>query len=416
MLLVGGGGREHALGWKISQSKLVEGVYYAPGNGGTINNLPLQASEFEKLASFARSKDCLTVVGPEWPISQGIVDYFLEHDLEIFGPTSRAARIETSKSFAKDLLKNEGIPTPEFRTFTDHEAAKNYVLNQPDDLVIKADGIAAGKGVVVCGNHQEAIDAIDELMVRKVFGPAGDKIVIEERIKGLEVSLIVLSDGNSTKAFCACKDYKKLADGELGPNTGGMGSFSPVPYVDNDWEKMVLENIINRTVTVLNSNSVPFIGFLYAGLMIDTRGKTYVLEFNARMGDPECQSLMVRLDSDLFEYLTHAVNYSLDELPAFRWKDCSSVCVVMTSKGYPSNYSKGQAIRGLKDTYPPGIRIFHSGTKRDLNGQIATNGGRVLSVTAIDSDLMEARHRAYEVVNEIAWGANEEYFRRDIGS
>ncbi|MGE5662168.1 MAG: phosphoribosylamine--glycine ligase, partial [Ignavibacteriales bacterium] len=342
VLIIGGGGREHALGWKISQSNLVESVYYAPGNAGTINNVPIQPNDFEKLVAFAKSKNCFTIVGPEAPISLGIVDYFSARDLKIFGPSSRAAKIETSKSFAKDLLQSNGIPTPQFATFTNHQEAVDYVLKQSEALVIKADGIASGKGVIVCNSQEEAINAIEAMMVKRIFGEAGDKIVIEERIRGQEVSVIVLSDGSNIKTFPTCRDYKNIADGNAGPNTGGMGSFSPVPYVSQDTQRQIMYDIIERTVSVMKSNSAPFTGFLYAGLMIDNRGKASVLEFNARMGDPECQSLMVRLNSDLFEYLAFAEARKLDELPPLQWKDQTSICVVMAAKGYPARYQKGE--------------------------------------------------------------------------
>lgn len=416
VLIVGGGGREHALGWKIAQSNLVESVYYAPGNAGTVNNVPIQPCEFDRLSAFARSKNCFTIVGPEAPISTGIVDYFSARDLRIFGPSSGAAKIETSKSFAKDILRSNGIPTPEFSSFTDPQKAKDYVLKQSQDLVIKADGIAGGKGVIVCGSQEEAINAIEEMMVKRIFGEAGDRIVIEERIRGKEVSLIVLSDGDNIKAFPTCRDYKNIADGDIGPNTGGMGSFSPVPYVSRDLQREILHNIIDRTVSAMKSKSVPFTGFLYAGLMIDNKGKASVLEFNARMGDPECQSLMVRMDSDLIEYLSFAEAGKLDDLPPMQWKEQTSVCVVMAARGYPSEYPKGQVIHGLKNTYPKEINIFHSGTTHDSVGRIATNGGRVLSVTALAPKLGEARQRVYEVVDEITWGENGQYFRKDIGT
>lgn len=415
VLIVGGGGREHALGWKIAQSNLVERVYYAPGNAGTVNNVPIQPYEFDRLAAFARSKNCFTIVGPEAPISKGIVDFFSARDLRIFGPSSAAAKIETSKSFAKDILRSNGIPTPEFSSFTDHQRAKDYVLKQSQDLVIKADGIAGGKGVIVCGSKEEAINAIEEMMVKRIFGKAGDRIVIEERIRGKEVSLIVLSDGDNIKAFPTCRDYKNIADGDIGPNTGGMGSFSPVPYVSQDLQREILHNIIDRTVSAMKSKSVPFTGFLYAGLMIDNKGGPSVLEFNARMGDPECQSLMVRMHSDLFEYLSFAEAGKLDDLPPMQWKEQTSVSVVMAARGYPSEYPKGQIIHGLKNAYPKEINIFHSGTTQDSVGRIATNGGRVLSVTALAPKLGEARQRVYEVVDEISWGENGQYFRKDIG-
>jgi phosphoribosylamine--glycine ligase len=416
VLIVGGGGREHALGWKIAQSSLVESVYYAPGNAGTVNNVPIQPHEFDRLAAFARSKNCFTIVGPEASISTGIVDFFSARDLRIFGPSSGAAKIETSKSFAKDILRSNGIPTPEFSSFTDHQKAKDYVLKQSQDLVIKADGIAGGKGVIVCGSQEEAINAIEEMMVKRIFGEAGDRIVIEERIRGKEVSLIVLSDGDTIKAFPTCRDYKNIADGDIGPNTGGMGSFSPVPYVSQDLQREILYNIIDRTASAMKSKSVPFTGFLYAGIMIDNKGKASVLEFNARMGDPECQSLMVRMDSDLFEYLSFAEAGKLDDLPPIQWKEQTSVCVVMAARGYPSKYPKGQIIHGLKNAYPKEINIFHSGTTHDSIGRIATNGGRVLSVTALAPKLGEARQRVYEVVDEITWGENGQYFRKDIGT
>ena len=415
VLIIGGGGREHALGWKISQSNLVESVYYAPGNAGTINNVPIQPNDFEKLVAFAKSKNCFTIVGPEAPISLGIVDYFSTRDSGIFGPSSKAAKIETSKSFAKGLLQSHGIPTPRFATFTDHQEAIDYVLRQSEALVIKADGIAAGKGVVVCNNQKEAINAIEAMMVERVFGEAGDQIVIEEKIRGQEVSLIVLSDGSSIKAFPTCRDYKNIADGNVGPNTGGMGSYSPVPYVNQETQRQILYDIIERTVTVMKSNSVPFAGFLYAGLMIDEKGRTSVLEFNARMGDPECQSLMVRMNSDLFEYLLFAEAGKLDELPPLLWKDQTSICVVMAAKGYPSKFQKGEIIHGLKNEYPEDTKIFHSGTTHDASGRILTNGGRVLSITSLASNLKEARQRVYEVANQITWGKNSQYFRKDIG-
>jgi phosphoribosylamine--glycine ligase len=416
VLIIGGGAREHALGWKISQSKLVESTYYAPGNAATHQNVPIQTDDFEKLAAFARSRNCFTIVGPEAPISLGIVDYFSARGLAIFGPSSRAARIETSKSFAKNLLRTNGIPTPQFATFTDSQDAIDYVLKQTRSLVIKADGIARGKGVMVCENQEEAINAIEEMMVKRIFGKAGDKIVIEERVRGQEVSLIILSDGSKIKAFPTCRDYKRIADGDIGPNTGGMGSFSPVPYVSEDVERRILDNIIEQTVFIMKHNSVPFVGFLYAGLMIDNKGRASVLEFNARMGDPECQSLLVRMDSDLLEYLLFAEAGRLDELPPLRWKEQSSICVVMAARGYPSRYRKGEIIHGLNNVYAKNINIFHSGTTRDPSGHIITNGGRVLSITSLASNLRKARLQVYEVVEQITWGENGQYFRKDIGS
>lgn len=416
VLIIGGGAREHALGWKISQSKLVESTYYAPGNAATHQSVPIQTDDFEKLAAFARSRNCFTIVGPEAPISLGIVDYFSARGLAIFGPSSRAARIETSKSFAKNLLRTKGIPTPQFATFTDSQNAIDYVLKQSGSLVIKADGIAGGKGVMVCENQEEAINAIEEMMVKRIFGKAGDKIVIEERVRGQEVSLIIISDGSNIKAFPTCRDYKRIADGDIGPNTGGMGSFSPVPYVSEDVERRILDNIIEQTVFIMKYNSVPFVGFLYAGLMIDNKGRASVLEFNARMGDPECQSLLVRMDSDLLEYLLFAEAGKLDELPPLRWKEQSSICVVMAARGYPSRYRTGEIIHGLNKVYPKDINIFHSGTTRDPSGHIITNGGRVLSITSLASNLRRARLQVYEVVEQITWGENGQYFRKDIGS
>jgi len=414
VLIIGGGGREHALGWKISRSNLVESIYYAPGNAGTINNVPIQPIDFEKLAAFAQSKNCFTIVGPESPISLGIVDYFSARNLRIFGPTLRAAKIETSKSFAKGLLQSNGIPTPRFKTFTDPQEAIDYVLKQSKAPVIKADGIAGGKGVIVCENQEEAIRAIEAIMLKRIFGKAGDQIVIEERIRGKEVSLIVLSDGSSIKAFPTCRDYKNIGDGNIGPNTGGMGSFSPVPYVSQDMKRRIIDDILERIVSVMKSNSVPFTGFLYAGLMIQ-KGKASVLEFNARMGDPECQSLMVRMDSDLFEYLSFAEAGKLDELPPLQWKDQTSICVVMAAKGYPLEYQKGEIIDGLKNEYTKNTNIFHSGTTQDASGHILTNGGRVLSITSLASNLRKARQQVYEVVNQISWGEHSQYFRKDIG-
>ena len=414
ILIVGSGGREHALGWKLSQSPSVDKIYYCPGNGGTINNLSYSITDFCKIKSFAIKNNCIVVVGPEEPLTKGIVNELSER-ISIFGPTSEAARLESSKSFAKKFMKQNNISTPEFTSFSDPEKAKDFVYSTDKSLVIKADGLAAGKGVVVCENKEDAINAIDSIMIRKNFGNSGNVIVIEERLFGEEVSLIGISDGSTIIPMATAQDHKRIYDNDTGPNTGGMGSFSPSKIISDDFFSDIINKIMKKTVYAMKKNNTPFVGFLYAGLMIenDTQ-KPYVLEYNVRMGDPECQPIMMRMKSDLFNYIKCSISGTLHTLPPLEWYENPAVCVVMAEKGYPANFEKRNVIHGLNSSFGYNIKIFHAGTLRN-NNDVLTYGGRVLGVTALGKDLTHARSEAYEAVKKIHWGKNREYYRKDIG-
>jgi phosphoribosylamine--glycine ligase len=416
ILIVGSGGREHALGWKLSQSKYAKNVYYAEGNGGTFSNINIKPNESRRLALFAKEHECFTVVGPEIPLANGIVDLFNEEDLSIFGPTKGAALLESSKIFAKDFMKQNQIPTASFSTFSDIEKAKDHVLRQTNRLVIKADGLAAGKGVVVCDTQDDALAALDLMMVQNKFGHAGQKVIIEERIFGEEATFIAICDGTTIMPLASSKDHKRIFDNDKGPNTGGMGSYSPAPLIDSELDRKIIKDIMEPTVKGMSKRGQPFKGFLYAGIMMDsTRNQPYVLEYNVRMGDPECQPIMMRLKSDLFEYLQSTTEERLDSMQPLEWQNEASVCVIMAAKGYPSNYKKGKWIRGLKSHLDRGIMIFHADTKRDEQNRIVTNGGRVLGVCALGLNIKEAAIRAYSAVERISWGRDEQHYRTDIG-
>ncbi|MGQ0376734.1 MAG: phosphoribosylamine--glycine ligase [Nitrososphaerota archaeon] len=410
VLVIGSGGREHAFGWKISHSPKVNKVYYAPGNGGTENNVPIAVDKIDDLANFALKNDCFTVVGPEAPLAMGIVDEFIKKKLAIFGPTSAAAQLESSKIWAKNFMKKYGISTSQFEVFDEPKKAIEYAKSSKHNLVVKADGLAAGKGVIVCNSHQEVVSAIETMLVKKTFGNAGEKIILEERIDGAEVSYIALSDGNTTIPMATSQDHKRIYDGDKGPNTGGMGAYSPTPLIDDNLAEKIQKNIIEKTISGMKKEGIRFCGFLYAGVMIKD-GKPYVLEFNARMGDPECQPITMRMDFDLYDYLFASANGALSSLPKPSWKKQSSVCVVMASKGYPEAYPKGEEITGLdlkqKDTI-----VFHAGTKKEGN-KILTNGGRVLGVTALGDTLARAISNAYSTTEKIHW--KNKYYRKDIG-
>ncbi len=416
VLVVGFGGREHALGWKIAQSKHVEKIYFAPGNGGTFENIDIKHNDIDKLVSFAKDQsNMLTVVGPEEPLSLGIVDTFEKEGLRIFGPRKEPARLETSKAFAKEFMYDIGIRTPKFATFSDPEKAKDYVLRQDRPLVIKADGLAGGKGVIVCENIDQAIAAINSMIIKKDFGVAGTKVVIEERISGEEVSVIALCDGKTLMPLAPSQDHKRIFDNDKGPNTGGMGAYSPVPAVDSNLQEKILKDMMEPAVIAMKNRGTPFKGFLYAGIMIEeTTKKPYVLEFNVRMGDPECQPIIMRMKSDLYEYIDAAVEGRLESMPGMEWKSQTAVCVVMTAKGYPGSYEKGKVIEGLDSEFGPHVMVFHAGTARDSQGRIVTNGGRVLAVTALGKDAHAARDNAYSAVGKIQWGKHDHYYRTDI--
>ena len=410
VLVVGSGGREHAIGWKLSQSDNVDRVFHAPGNGGTLNNVQISADNLGELAKFASENDCFTVVGPEVPLAIGIVDFFNEKGLKIFGPTKKAAQLESSKIWAKQFLKRNNIPTATFEVFNDPVKAKEYVDRIEYDVVIKADGLASGKGVIVCNNKDEAKKSIDMILVDKKFGKAGNNIIIEERIDGIEASYIALSDGKIAIPMATSQDHKRIFDNDKGPNTGGMGAYSPTPIIDKDLSQKIQEKIIDKTISSLRNEGITFKGFLYAGIMLKD-GEPYVLEYNVRMGDPECQPILMRMDSDLFEYLVGSVEGTLENTPLISWKNKSAVCIVLASKGYPESYPKGEEIFGLGNTFDDAY-IFHAGTK-ELDKKTITNGGRVLGVTALGDTLEAAIKRAYDVTEKISW--ENKYLRTDIG-
>ena len=410
VLVIGSGGREHAIGWKLGQSDNVNTVFHAPGNGGTLNNVPISVDNLGELAKFASENNCFTVVGPEAPLAMGIVDMFNEMGLKIFGPTKKAAQLESSKIWAKQFLKRNNIPTAAFEVFDDAVKAKEYVNQIEHNVVIKADGLAAGKGVIVCDSKAEAEKSIDMMLVVKKFGDAGNNIIIEERIDGIEASYIALSDGKIAIPMATSQDHKRIFDNDKGPNTGGMGAYSPTPIIDKDLSQKIQEKIIDKTISSLRNEGITFKGFLYAGIMLKD-GEPYVLEYNVRMGDPECQPILMRMDSDLFEYLVGSVEGTLENKSLISWKNKSAVCIVLASKGYPESYPKGEEIFGLGNAFD-GACIFHAGTK-ELDKKIITNGGRVLGVTALGDTLEAAIKHAYDVTEKISW--ENKYLRTDIG-
>jgi phosphoribosylamine--glycine ligase len=415
ILIVGSGGREHAIGWRLAKSENVRRVYFAPGNGGTLHNVKIQPSELGKLKKFARQNGCLTIVGPESPLSHGIVDSFVKDKLEIFGPTRRAALLESSKGFAKRFMLEKNIPTPNFWCFSDAEKAKDHLLKLSTDSVIKADGLASGKGVIICKGPEQAIDAIDNIMVKKQFGKSGHKIVVEERLHGEECSFIVICDGKTIVPLSSSQDHKRIFDNDKGPNTGGMGSYSPTPLVDEDLYDKIMKRVMLPTVKGMSEKGNPFKGFLYAGIMVEEHSnKPYVLEFNVRMGDPECQSIMMRMDSDMLRYIEAATEGRLQSLPPIKWKNEFAVCVVMASRGYPGEYRRGYHILGLEHSFGDHVMVFHSGTQLDATNRIIATGGRVLGVTALGSSIRKAKNNAYSVVKRISRRRNQYYYRKDI--
>ena len=416
ILVVGKGGREHCLGWKISQSPKINRVFFAPGNGGTGMNVPISPDDLEKLSDFARDNSCFTIVGPEKPLSLGIVDLFEGKGLPIIGPSKKAARLESSKVFAKKFMRKYSIPTAPFSVFSDADEAKQFVTSLSEPPVIKVDGLAQGKGVIVCHDLPEAIKTIDKILKNKEFGSEGNSIVIEKRLYGNEVSFIALCDGHSIVPLDSSQDHKNVWDGDNGPNTGGMGAYSPAPVIDEQMYSKIMKTIMEPTLKALRKSGLSFKGFLYAGLMIErSTNVPYVLEFNVRLGDPECQSILTRMDSDLVEYLEAIAETRLASMSQIKWKKEHAVCVVMTSNGYPGKYEEGKIVCGLNSSIGDSVHIFHSGTARDDQDRIITAGGRVLSVTALGTDMETAIGRAYSSVRRIHWGNNEEHYRNDIG-
>ncbi len=410
LLVVGSGGREHALSWKLSRSNKVDKVFTAPGNGGTENNVSISVDNLDELATFAKDNGCFTVVGPEAPLAAGIVDKFNEMNLKIFGPTNNAAQLESSKIWAKEFMKRNEIPTARFEIFEDAAKAEEYVKSLDYNVVVKADGLAAGKGVIVCNSTEEAISAINIILTKKTFGEAGNRIIIEERIDGIEASYIALSDGNIAIPMASSQDHKRIFDDDKGPNTGGMGAYSPTPIINDTLAKKIHKNIIDKTITSLKKEGITFKGFLYAGIMIKNN-EPYVLEYNVRMGDPECQSITMRMNFDLYDYLLASSEGRLHELPEPKWKNQSAVCVVLASEGYPESYPKNEEITGLDSEFENAY-VFHAGTKKQ-DGKILTNGGRVLGVTALGDTLESAIQNAYSAAENISWP--HKYCRKDIG-
>jgi phosphoribosylamine--glycine ligase len=413
VLVVGGGGREHALVWKIAQSPLVDRVFCAPGNAGTVNeavNVEIAAEDIAGLLAFAKKEGVgLTVVGPEAPLVEGIVDRFAAEGLKAFGPSAAAARLEGSKNFCKEVLIAAGAPTAAYRTFADAAGAKAFARTLGEPVVIKADGLAAGKGAIVCQTFAEADDAIDRILVERVFGAAGDKVVVEEFLVGEEASFLAFTDGDALAPLASSQDHKAVGDGDTGPNTGGMGAYSPAPVVTPAVHEAIMEQVMRPTVRQMAKMGCPYRGVLYAGLMID-RGRIKVLEFNARFGDPETQPLLFRMASDIVPLLLACVDGGLAR-HAIAWDPQPAVCVVMASGGYPDKYEKGKVVSGL-DRTPPGAHVFHAGTKA-VGGRVVTSGGRVLGVTAKGRDIPAAIDLAYRAVANITF--EKAYYRRDIG-
>jgi len=416
VLVIGSGGREHAIAWKCASSPRVDEVFVAPGNAGTalepgIANVEIGAEAIDDLLAFAQREAIdLTIVGPEAPLVAGIVDRFETAGLACFGPKAAAAELEGSKDFTKQFLARHDIPTADYGSFTDAAEAKRYVEAHGAPIVVKADGLAAGKGVVVAGTVEEACAAIDSMLSDGRFGPAGARVVVEEFLTGEEASFIVMADGEAVLPLATSQDHKARDDGDTGPNTGGMGAYSPAPVLTPELEQRVMEAVIAPTLKGLAAEGIPYRGFLYAGLMITPSGEPKVLEFNCRFGDPETQPIMARLKSDLVEHCLAAVEGRLAGQEA-QWDPRAALGVVMAAGGYPEAYEKDQPISGL-DAIPGDVKVFHAGT-RLVDGRVLTSGGRVLCVVGLGDTVSEARERAYDGVGRISWPA--EYHRSDIG-
>jgi phosphoribosylamine--glycine ligase len=415
ILVIGGGGREHALVWKIAQSSLVDTLYCAPGNpgiAGLADCVHIPADDIEGLLDFAKAEQIdLTVVGPEVPLTMGIVDQFRASGLDIFGPDKAAARIEGSKSFSKDLMAKYAIPTAAYRTFSERDAAVAYIREQGAPIVVKADGLAAGKGVIVAMDQDQAITAVDDIMLDKVFGAAGASVVIEEFMDGEEASFFAFTDGSNVLPLASSQDHKRVFDNDQGPNTGGMGAYSPAPVVTAALHQEIVETIVKPTIAGMAKEGCPYCGILYVGLMIKD-GKPRVVEYNARFGDPEAQPLLMRMKSDIVPVLQACARGDLQQ-NAIEWHDKAAVCVVMASGGYPSSYAKGFPIMGLEEVLKmDDIMVFHAGTSLE-DGKIVNSGGRVLGVTGLGKTVAEAIERAYSAVDRINWQGV--HFRKDIG-
>ncbi|NJB68319.1 phosphoribosylamine--glycine ligase [Desulfobaculum xiamenense] len=415
ILIVGSGGREHALAWKLSQSPLVDKLYIAPGNGGTAalgENIPIHDDDLPGLTTFAKDNAIdMVVIGPELPLVLGLKEALAHSGIPCFGPNAFAAQLEGSKAFAKTVMRESGVPTAPFRVFDDAKDARLHIAERSMPCVVKADGLAAGKGVVVCSSREEALEAIDEMMVKQVFGKAGERVVIEDALRGEEASFLAFCDGKTIVCMPSSQDHKAVGEGDTGPNTGGMGAYSPAPILPPEDYEMMTDLVIRPIVRHMAAKDNPFVGVLYAGIMFTENGPQ-VLEYNVRFGDPECQPLLTRLDSDLAEIMTACIEGRLHEID-IRWKAETAICVVMAADGYPRSYPKGMEISGFAEAETvEGVTVFQAGTRPE-DGRILASGGRVLGVTALGADLAQAQKRAYEGIEKIHF--DKSYFRRDIG-
>ncbi|MFT5451048.1 MAG: phosphoribosylamine--glycine ligase [Enterobacterales bacterium] len=417
VLVIGSGGREHALAWQASLSDDVSKVFVAPGNAGTaledkLENIAIDADDYDSLLIFAQENNIdLTIVGPEVPLVDGIVNQFTEAGLACFGPDSGAAQLEGSKAFAKDFLERNNIPTAAYGNFTEIAAAKDFVVKSGTPIVIKADGLAAGKGVIIALTEEEAFTAIEDMLAGNRFGDAGHRVVVEEFLVGEEASFIVMVDGKNILPLATSQDHKARDNGDLGPNTGGMGAYSPAAVVTDDIFQRVMKEVIEPTVTSMANEGNSYTGFLYAGLMIDPKGGLKVLEYNCRFGDPETQPIMMRLKTSIAKLCLAAVQGRLNEVEA-QWDERAAVGVVLAAGGYPNSYQKGRKISLPNQPLPENMKIFHAGTSEGSNGEIVTQGGRVLCATALGNSVTEAQAAAYQLVDLISW--DEMYFRTDI--
>lgn len=416
VLIIGNGGREHAIAWRVKQSPQAGKVFVAPGNAGTalevgVENVAIDTLDFPALVEFAKANDVgLTIVGPEAPLVAGVVDYFSEKGLRCFGPNQNAAQLEGSKAFTKDFLKRHRVPSADYQNFTAIEPACAYVRAQGAPIVIKADGLAAGKGVIIAHSIAAAEEAIHDMLAGNKFGDAGHRVVIEQFLQGEEASFIVMVDGNHVLPFASSQDHKARDDGDKGPNTGGMGAYSPAPVVTQALHDKIMEQVIMPTVAGMREDGNPYVGFLYAGLMISPAGDINVIEYNCRFGDPEAQPVMMRLQSDLIELCNQALDGRLDQIDA-QWDPRPAVGVVLASGGYPDSYNKGDVISGLEQNHSVDRKVFHAGTRLE-GSNVLTNGGRVLCATALGATVTEAQTSAYDLLKQIDW--HNVYYRRDI--
>ena len=417
VLVIGSGGREHALAWKAAQSPKATKVFVAPGNAGTaqedgLENVAIGAEDIDALLDFAGKEAIgLTIVGPEVPLVAGVVDRFQAQGLRIFGPSAAAAELEGSKAYTKDFLARHNIPTAAYGNFTDLDEAVAYIKQQGAPIVVKADGLAAGKGVILAQTEQEAIDACKDMLAGNAFGEAGHRVVVEEFLSGEEASFIVMVDGEQVLPLATSQDHKARDEGDTGPNTGGMGAYSPAPVVTDAMHRRIMDEVIWPTVRGMAADGRPYSGFLYAGIMIAADGTPKVLEYNVRFGDPETQPIMLRLQSDLVELCEAALEHRLDQVQA-EWDPRASLGVVLAAGGYPADYAKGEVISGLDTIQEQGVKVFHAGTQLK-DGAVVTSGGRVLCVCALGDDVADAQRRAYTAVDKISW--KDVYCRRDIG-